>query len=451
MTKNCGIKRQKVAEYLISLHTHSSDICMKTYKHRIADELLRRKLLGKGAVLVQGPKWCGKTTTAKQVAKTLLDLGDPSELNNALETIQILPKRLLEGGTPRLIDEWQTIPEIWDMVRSEVDRRGEMGQFVLTGSSVPVDEEKRRHSGTGRFGWINMRPMSLWESGESSGAVSLSQLFKGEIFDPFEFSMDLERLAFLICRGGWPQSTFMKGELALDQARDYYEAIYKVDIHRVDNVRRSSERTRLLLRSYARNTGSATSFNKMCADIKENDNSSITYETLSDYADALKKLFVLEDMPAWNPNLRSKSAIQSSDTRYFIDPSIATAALSIGPNDLLNDLPTFGLYFESMAVRDLRTYADALDGNLYRFRDSSGLECDAVLHRRNGEYALIEIKLGGKDNIEKGAETLKSLSSKIDTERMKSPSFLMVLTGVGQYVYRRPDGVFVVPIGCLKD
>ena len=424
---------------------------MRIYRHRIADDLLKRKLLGKGAVLIQGPKWCGKTTTAKQVAKSLLDLGDTAELSNALETVQILPKKLLEGENPRLIDEWQTLPELWDMVRSEVDRRGEMGQFILTGSSVPVDEEKRRHSGTGRFGWIKMRPMSLWESGDSTGKISLFDLFNGQIFEPFECSMELEQLAFLVCRGGWPQASFMEGDLALEQARDYYEAIYKIDIHRVDKVRRSSERTRLLLRSYARNTASATSFSKMCEDIKANDNASITYETISDYVDALKKLFVLEDMPAWNPNLRSKTAIQSSDTRYFVDPSIATSALSLGPKDLINDLKTFGLFFESLAVRDLRTYADALGGELYHFRDSSGLECDAVLHLRNGEYALIEIKLGGKANIDKGAESLLTLAARIDTDKMKAPSFLMVLTGVCQYAYRRPDGVFVVPVGSLKD
>ena len=413
---------------------------MKTYRHRIADELLRRKLLGKGAVLVQGPKWCGKTTTAKQHAQSLLDLGDTAELNNALETLQILPKKLKRSEEHT--SELQS--------RSDL-RRGEMGQFILTGSSVPVDEEKRRHSGTGRFGWIKMRPMSLWESGDSTGKISLSDLFNGQIFEPFECSMELEQLAFLVCRGGWPQASFMEGDLALEQARDYYEAIYKIDIHRVDKVRRSSERTRLLLRSYARNTGSATSFSKMCEDIKANDNASITYESISDYVDALKKLFVLEDMPAWNPNLRSKAAIQSSDTRYFVDPSIATSALSLGPKDLINDLKTFGLFFESLAVRDLRTYADALGGELYHFRDSSGLECDAVLHLRNGEYALIEIKLGGKANIDKGAESLLTLAARIDTDKMKAPSFLMVLTGVCQYAYRRPDGVFVVPVGSLKD
>lgn len=424
---------------------------MKTYKNRIADEILKRKLMGKGAILVQGPKWCGKTTTAKQIAKSLLDLGNPGELSNAIETLQIVPKKLLEGDVPRLIDEWQTIPELWDMIRSEVDNRGEMGQFILTGSSVPMDEDKRMHSGNGRYAWINMRPMSLWESGESNGKISLADLFEGNTFEPFDYSTDVNTLAFQICRGGWPQSTFMEGEVALDQARDYYETIYKVDIHRVDKVRRNSERTRLLLKSYARNTGSATSFSKMSADIKENDNADISYETISDYIDALKKLFVLEDMPAWNPNLRSKSAIQSSDTRYFIDPSIATSSLSLGPKDLINDMSTFGLFFESMAVRDLRTYADALNGDLFHFRDSSGLECDAVLHRRNGEYCLIEIKLGGNNNIEKGAETLKHLAEVIDTDKMKAPAFLMVLTGVGQYAYRRPDGVFVVPIGCLKD
>ena len=423
---------------------------MKEYKYRIADQLLQRKLQGKGAVLVQGPKWCGKTTTAQQQAASVLDLGDTAVLENSQQMLQILPGKLLEGGTPRLIDEWQTLPQLWDMVRSEVDRRGEMGQFILTGSSVPVDEDQRRHSGNGRFAWVDMRPMSLWESGESSGEVSLQDLFDGKELQPVECGLGIEQLAFLLCRGGWPQATFLDGELALDQARDYYETIYKVDIHRVDKVRRSSERTRLLLRSYARNTGSAVSFSKMSADIRDNDNASISYETISDYVDALKKLFVLEDMPAWNPNLRSKAAIQSSHTRYFTDPSIATAALSIGPGDLLADLPTFGLMFEGMAVRDLRTYADALGGEVFHFRDASGLECDAVLHRRDGSYALIEIKLGGRDNIDKGAATLLELSARIDTDRMHAPSLLMVLTATGDYAYRRPDGIYVVPIGCLR-
>lgn len=421
------------------------------YKKRIADMLLERRLQGKGAVLIEGPKWCGKTTTAKQFAKSLLDLGDSTVLSNSETALQVNPSTLLAGDAPRLLDEWQSIPALWDMVRSEVDRRQSFGQFILTGSSVPPKQEKIHHSGTGRIGRISMRPMSLWESGESSGKVSLTDLFEGKSLTPQDNTLSLQDIAYLTCRGGWPQSTLISGEIALDEARDYFEAIYKNDIHRIDNVRRSSERTRLLMRSYARHQGAAVSFNRLSEDIKENDNKSITYETVSDYVEALKKLFVIEDMPAWNPNLRSKAAIQSSDTRYFIDPSIATSALSIGPNDLLNDLKSFGLFFETLAVRDLRVYADALLGNVFHFRNAAGLECDAVLHRRNGTYGLIEIKLGGPDLIEKGATTLTELKEKIDTDKMPSPSFLMVLTAVGDYSYQRPlDGIWVVPIGCLK-
>lgn len=422
----------------------------KVYKSRIADGVLRRKLAGKGAVLVQGPKWCGKTTTAKQIAGSILNLGDSAVLSESVEMLQIRPSALLNGKTPRLIDEWQSIPELWDMVRSEVDERDEFGQFILTGSSTPIDESKRRHSGTGRYGWIKMRPMSLWESGESNGAVTLSSLFDSAAIEPVVNQLELEEIAFLLCRGGWPQASFLNGEIALDQARDYFEALYKIDIHRVDTVRRSSERARLLLRSYARNIASSVSFSKMSEDIKENDNAMISYETISDYVDAFKKLFVIEDMPAWNPNLRSKAAVQSSDTRYFIDPSIAASALSVSPKDLLGDLRTFGLFFEAMAVRDLRVYMDSLVGEVFHYRDASGLECDAVLHLRDGRYGLVEIKLGGIDNIEKGATSLKALSDRIDTDKMKSPSFLMVLTGVGKFAYQRPDGVYVVPIGCLR-
>ncbi|MBR5237102.1 MAG: ATP-binding protein [Paludibacteraceae bacterium] len=421
------------------------------YKKRIADLIIERRLQGKGAVLIEGPKWCGKTTTAKQYAQSLLDLGDSTILSNAQISLQVNPKSLLVGDVPRLIDEWQTIPSLWDMIRSEVDRRQDVGQFILTGSSVPIEQEKIVHSGTGRIGRITMRPMSLWESGESNGGVSLNDLFEGKKIDIQNSDLTLEDIAYLICRGGWPKATLLNKNIALDEAFDYYEAIYKTDIHRVDNVRRNSERTRLLLRSYARNQGSSVSLNLLANDIKNNDNVSITYETVSDYIDALKKLFVIEDMPAWNPNLRSKSAIQTSDTRYFIDPSIAVNALSIGSSDLMNDLQTFGLFFESMAVRDLRVYADALQGNIFHFRNSAGLECDAVLHRRNGTYGLIEIKLGGANLIDQGAKTLLNLVNKIDGEKMPMPSFLMVLTAIGDYSYQRPnDGVWVVPIGCLK-
>lgn len=424
---------------------------MINYKQRIADVLLGRKLAGKGAVLIDGPKWCGKTTTARQVAQSELELGDSSVLNNARTALQVNPTSLTKGDSPRLIDEWQTMPQLWDMVRSEVDKRQSFGQFILTGSSVPPGQEEIHHSGIGRIGRVSMRTMSLWESGESTGTVSLTDLFENNDIEPQNNPLDLEQVAYLICRGGWPQSTFLTGDIALDQARDYHEAIYKTDILRVDKTRRNSERTRLLLRSYARHQGQSVSLKRLSEDIKENDNTSITYETVSGYVDALKKLFVVEDMPAWNPNLRSKSAIQMSNTRYFTDPSIAAAALYIGPNDLINDLKAMGMFFESMAVRDLRVYADALDGNVFHFRNAEGLECDAVLHRRNGTYGLIEIKLGGNELIEKGAETLCRLSNKINTEKMPNPSFKMVLTAVGEFSYRRPtDGVWVVPIGCLK-
>ena len=421
------------------------------YKKRVADSLIERRLQGKGAILIEGPKWCGKTTTAKQFAKSILDLGDSSILSNAQMAMQVNPSSLLSGDTPRLVDEWQTLPALWDMTRNEVDKRQAFGQFILTGSSVPPEQDKIHHSGTGRIGRISMRPMSLWESGESNGSISLAELFAGKEYEPQNNTLDLQQIAFLICRGGWPQATFLKGDIALEEARDYYEAIYKTDIHCVDKVRRNSERTRLLLRSYARNQGSSVSLKRLSDDIKENDNLSISYETISDYIDALKKLFVIEDMPAWNPNLRSKAAIQTSDTRYFIDPSIGAGALSIGPQDLINDLRTMGLFFEAMAVRDLRVYADALSGNVFHFRNASGLECDAVLHRRNGTYCLIEIKLGGQDLIDKGASTLIDLANKIDLEKMPAPSFMMIITAVGDFSYRRPqDGIWVVPIGCLR-
>ncbi len=421
------------------------------YKHRIADTLLEQKLSAKGAILIEGPKWCGKTTTARQQAQSVLDLGDSSVLADAEEDLQFRPKTLLEGETPRLLDEWQNIPELWDMVRTEVDRREPFGQFILTGSSVPIEPQKLRHSGTGRISRLLMRPMSLWESGESSGSISLGDLFDGKEIESQKNTLALDDIAFLLCRGGWPRATMLKEKIALGEARDYFEAIYKVDIHRVDSVRRSSERTRLLLRSYARNQGSSISYTKMKEDILQNDNQSVSDETIADYADALKKIFVIEDMPAWNPNICSKTAIQNSATRYFIDPSIATAALSVSPKDLVNDLRSFGFFFESMAIRDLRIYADALDGELYHYRDATGLECDAVLHRHDGTYGLIEIKLGGTDHIEKGVSTLKALQAKIDTTKMKAPSFLMVLTAVGKYAgVRKSDGVYVVPIGCLK-
>lgn len=423
---------------------------MKAYKYRISDEMLLRKLAGKGAVLIDGPKWCGKTTTAKRIAKSTLMLGKTSVLLNTLDALDVAPEQILLGAVPRLFDEWQTIPEIWDMIRSEVDERGEPGQFILTGSSVLPEAYKTVHSGTGRISRLKMRTMSLFESGESNGKVSLGDLFDGGDIDVIPNELDLDAITFLICRGGWPAATFLSEKLALDQALDYYDAITEIDIKRVDNTRRSPERAKLILHSYARNLGHQVPYSTICQDIKSNDSQNISDETVKDYVDAFKKLFTIEDMPSWNPNLRSKTIIRTSDNRYFMDPSIATAALGIGPNDLKNDLKACGMFFENLVVRDLRIYADKLDGKLYHYRDSNGLECDTVLHRRNGQYALIEIKLGGNTKIEEAARSINSLRSIIDTQRMNEPSFCMIVTAVGQYAYRRKDGIFVVPIACLK-
>ena len=361
---------------------------MKVYRKRVADDILKRKLEGKGAVLIEGPKWCGKTTTAEQIAASILYMDDPEKKEQNLTMSELNPKRLLKGAVPRLIDEWQLAPKLWDTVRFEVDHRGELGQFILTGSAVPADTKEITHSGTGRFTWLTMRPMSLYESGDSTGDISLKVLFENTEEVDGTANLSLDRLAFLICRGGWPQAIDMRDEIALDQARDYYDAVVHSDINRADHVQKNPERVKRLMRSYA---------------------------------------------------------------RYYIDPSIAAAALGVGPTDLLNDLKTFGFLFETLCVRDLRVFADALNGEVYHYRDKDGQECDAVIHLRNGKYGLIEMKLGGDKLIEEGAKSLKAMQKKIDTEKMKSPSFLMVLTGIGDYAYRRHDGVCVVPIGCLKN
>lgn len=424
---------------------------MKNYRKRIADDILKRKLEGKGAVLIEGPKWCGKTTTAEQIAASVLYMDNPEKKEQNIAMSELSPKRLLKGDTPRLIDEWQLAPKLWDAIRFEVDHRGELGQFVLTGSAVPPDTKEITHSGTGRFTWLTMRPMSLYESGESSGEVSLKKLFDQLDEIDGESTLDIERLAFLICRGGWPQAVGMRDEIALDQAIDYFDAVIQSDINRADGVQKNPERVKRLMRSYARNQGSQVPNTVIAEDIATNDNSPIDAETVASYLNALRKIFVVEDMPAWNPNLRSRTAIRSSDTRYYTDPSIAAAALGIGPQDLMNDLKTFGFLFEALCVRDLRVFADALGGQVYHYRDKDGLECDAVIHLRNGAYGLVEIKLGGENLIEEGSNSLKALREKIDTDKMKKAAFLMVLTGTGDYAYRRPDGVYVVPIGCLKD
>lgn len=421
------------------------------YKHRIADGILEKKLRSKGAVLIEGPKWCGKTTTAEQQARSILYMDNPASFESNLQMAEIDPGILLEGDTPRLVDEWQLAPKLWDTMRFEVDHRHQVGQFILTGSAVPSDEESMKHSGTGRFSWLTMRPMSLYESGESNGKVSLSHLFESRENIVATNSLRIDDIAFLICRGGWPFACSLQGDAALAQAFDYVDAVIKKDVSRVDGTNRNITTTRLLMRSYARNQGSQATIGTIVADMMTNDENERGIKTAGSYLDALRKIFVIEDSEAWNPNLRSKTAIRTANTRYFIDPSIGTAVLGLGPKDLINDLNTMGLFFETLCVRDLRIFADALDGQVFHYRDKSGLECDAVIHLRNGRYGLVEIKLGGDRLINEGASNLLALVDKINTDKMKEPSFLMVLTGTGDFAYRRKDGVYVVPIGCLKD
>ncbi|MCR5549513.1 MAG: DUF4143 domain-containing protein [Bacteroidales bacterium] len=437
---------------------------MKEYKKRIADQMLADQLEASGAVLIEGPKYCGKTTLAKQQAGSVLSMADPDTLSQNLALARTNISRLLVGATPRLIDEWQIAPQFWDAVRNEVDKREDDGQFILTGSAVPpkpkkdaegnlIEEEQIHHSGTGRISRLKLRTMTLWESEDSTGMVSLGKLFENADSIDGESHIDLERLAYLTCRGGWPKAVLKKSEkAALAQAFNYFDAVVSNDIKRVDDVERDEELAKRIMRSYARNQASQASAGTILADIKTNGDEQMSENTVYSYVKALKEIFVIEDSVAWNPNLRSKTAIRTSDTRYFIDPSIATAALGMGPKDLINDMETFGLIFETLAVRDLRVYAESLDGKVYHYRDKNNLECDAVVHLRNGSYGLIEIKIGGADLINGGAASLKSLSDKIDTTKMKKPSFLMVLTGIGDYAYKRPeDGVLVAPIGCLKD
>ncbi len=421
------------------------------YKNRIADEMLATKLKSKGACIVEGAKWCGKTTTALQCAKSVLRMDEPSSRKINIQMAQINPSRLLKGETPRLIDEWQLAPTLFDAIRYEVDTRGLEGQFILTGSSVLPDSPERTHSGTGRYTWLKMRPMSLFESLESTGEVSLGELFKAPSLIEGSNRLSFDDLSFATCRGGWPHAVGMEKDIALLQAFDYVDGVAKSDISRVDGVRRNEETTRRLLRSYARNIASQVSYEEIKKDTDASSGLKIAENTFLSYVNALKKIYLIEDMAAWNPNLRSKTAVRTSDTRFFVDPSLAVAALGLGVEDLSNDLHTFGFLFECLCVRDLRIYAESLGGNVYHYRDKNGLECDAVVHLKNGKYGLIEIKLGGDAAIAEAKKTLNELASLIDTSKMKEPSFKMVLIGVGDYAYRDEDGIYIVPIGCLKN
>lgn len=421
------------------------------YKKRVVDDELSLQLEAAGMVLVEGPKWCGKTTTSLQQAQSVIYLDNPQEINEYARLAEMDIQQLLKGDNPRLLDEWQTFPQLWDACRFVVDRSNKDGLFILTGSTRLKKKSLVNHTGTGRVGRIRMRPMSLWESGESSGCISLGQLFKGPFKAGSAKQWSLSEICYLVCRGGWPKALGKSERAALRQAFNYVDAIATNDINEVDDVSRSEVNTRRLLRSYARLQGSQAPIATIITDLEANDEGKLSDTTITSYLKALRGLFVVEDMEAWNPNLRSKAAIRTSDTRYFVDPSIATAALGIGPNDLMKDLNTLGLLFETLVVRDLRVYAEANDGQVFHYRDNNNLECDSVIHLRNGHYGLVEIKLGGESLIAEGAKNLNSLADKIDTSKMYAPSFKMIVTAVGQYAYQREDGVCVVPIGCLKN
>lgn len=401
-----------------------------------------------GAVLLEGPKWCGKTSTAAQAAHSVLYMQDPDSRTANLALADTKPSLLLVGQVPRLIDEWQMAPVLWDAVRFEVDRRGELGQFILTGSAVPVDNATA-HTGTGRISRLKMRTMSLFESGESTGSVSLAALFDGtQDSEGFRSELQIDELAWILCRGGWPASLKVQGPAALRMAADYVESIINHDISELDGVSKNPDRVRSLLRSLARNTSTTANYQTIIDDLEANDQS-LSSTTVSSYFNALRRIFVVENLPAWMPSIRSKTAIRTSEKRHFVDPSIATAALRMQPSALLKDFETFGLLFESLCTRDIRVYAQSIDGDVFHFRDKTGLEADLIVRLRDGRWGAIEVKLGQRQ-IEEAAKNLLALKARIDSERMGESSFLMVLTG-GEYAYQRPDGIWVVPLACLKN
>lgn len=419
------------------------------YLKRIADRVLQDRLAASGAVLIEGPKWCGKTRTALENSKSHLFMQDPDKAISYLKAADTKPSLLLKGDTPRLLDEWQTAPVLWDAVRFMVDQRGKSGQFILTGSAVPKDNVVQ-HTGTGQISRLLMRPMSLYESMESNGSVSLKALFDGETeIDNFS-TLTIEQITFAIVRGGWPASIGKSEKIALRHAIDYVEAIINADVSRVDGIEKNPVRVRALLRSLSKNISTLATIRTIHDDIAMGDaDESISEKTISQYLGALDRIFVTENLPAWNPALRSKTAIRTSPKRQFVDPSIAAAVLRLTPSRLLEDFNYFGFLFESLCDRDLRIYAEAIDGQVFHYRDASGLEADAVIALNDGRWAAVEVKLGSKE-IEDAAVHLLELKNKVNTEKMREPSFLMILTG-SEIAYRREDGVYVVPLGCLKE
>ena len=421
---------------------------MGKYFHRIADDILEEKLRTSGAVQIKGTMWCGKTTTAKQHAASVVLMDDPDEGERNRVIATSFPREFLAKEPPLLIDEWQTVPSVWDSVRHEVDRRDSFGQFILTGSVSPSDDEKIRHSGTGRIATMRMRPMSLFESGFSNGLISISSLFQKAGFIDGESNRTLEDIAIALCRGGWPRGVGLPDDIALELPYNFLEETINSKRINDSKGRKSPQEIGRLVRSYARNISTHASRSRIARDMGNDGGKPFDDETLVSYLTMLENLFIIEEVPAWNPNVRSAVAVQSAYTRHFSDPSIAVAALGLAPDSLLSDLNTFGLLFESLCVRDLRTYAERMKGNLFHYRDNSGLEADAVIVLRDGRWAAIEVKLAGEDRIEEGVEHLIRIRNRIDTEKMKEPSFLMIVTAK-RHAYLRKDGVYEVPLSML--
>ena len=422
---------------------------MKKYYPRIADKMLDEALESAGAVLIEGPKWCGKTWTGANKSKSILYMQDPDTRESNILAASVKPSLLLKGETPRLIDEWQVAPVLWDSVRHEVDLRGEDGQFILTGSATPIIDEEISHTGTGRISRIKMRPMSLFESNESIGEVSLKKLFEQNHNVGSISNFEIEGIAKSIVRGGWPASVTSKPETASKRARDYVDSIVQFDVSRVDGIEKNPNKMFALLRSLSRNISTEANYSVLIKDMEGGEHESISRPTIQSYLNVLQRLFVIEDLKAWNPSIRSATPLRVSSKRQFVDPSIATAALGITHERLLLDFNTFGFLFESLCIRDLRIYVEALGGKVFHYRDKSGLECDAVIVLRDGRWGAVEIKLGSNE-FEKAAKNLIKLSEIIDHTKMNKPSFLMILTGT-KLGYKREDGVLIVPVGCLKD
>ena len=418
------------------------------YKKRYIEEQIARKLRTAGAVVVSGPKFCGKTTTCMRFQKSFVKLNT----KKSIQLAELDPKATLVGDNPRLIDEWQTVPDIWNAIKDDLDDEYSFGKYILTGSSTPADKTDIMHSGAGRITVLKMRPMSLYESGESDGSVSLSSLFEGEYIQPsINEYFFLEDAAFLICRGGWPISVLAEKEIAIEITRNYYNGLFYFENSKNEKFRsKSPEVLRMIMRSYARNISTEASIQTIIEDVKQSNERTMDTKTFNDYMEALRDLYIIEDLSAWSPSIRSKTSIRSTPTRHFADTSLACAALNIFPSDLLDDIESFGLFFEDFAVRDLSIYSSFLGGEVKHYRDNAGLECDAVIHLPDGRWGAIEIKIGGDDAIHHGARTLNMLKRKIrDKSKEPLPSFMMILTATGP-CYRREDGIYVVPINKLR-